>query len=302
MATETKNVADRIMIVRLGIHQWYPRKHDKKITAEIAAIHGVDAERAGTFHKNLVSLETIRPLQQSCRKLREDVHGMTAPWEDGGLRALPAEMYFDFVEMMREDMQDIDRLADDYEREYTAELDRARVELNGMFNEDDYPAPHVMRARFSVDYDFKPVSNPDDVRVWGLGDDAAKEIEDTVRASITAQVEAAQWHVVKQVMERAQEFIEKVQKFDVQMSESQNEGKGLRLYDSSITNLRDVITLVLTGLNFSGDQEIETLCKQLKRALSGVNAGKLKVSPDVRKKSTAAVEKVLKKFEGVYGS
>lgn len=300
MENETKNITDRIMIVRLGIHQWYPKKHDKKATKGLADLHGVDPERLGKVIKNLVNLESIRPLQQSCRKLRENVHNMTAPWEDGGLRALPAELYYNFCNQLREDIQEIDRLADAYESEYSDEIEKARHDLNGLFNEDDYPAPHIMRSRFSVDYDFKPVTNVDDVRVWGLAAKDQKEIEDTVRASVTAQIEAAQQHVVNQVVERAEEFIAKVSKFDDEAAASQDDGKGLRLYDSAIGNVRDVILLVLEGMNFSGDQEIETLCKNLKKALKGVNTGKLKVSPDVRKTAVADVEKVLEKFRGVF--
>ena len=302
MENETKNITDRIMIVRLGIHQWYPKKHDKKATRGLADLHGVDPERLGKVIKNLVNLESIRPLQQACRKLREDVHAMTAPWEDGGLRALSAELYYNFCSMLREDIQDIDRLADEYESEYSGEIVRARRELNGLFNEDDYPPPHVMRARFYVDYDFKPVTNVDDVRVWGLAAADQKEIEETVRASVTAQLQKAQANVFNQVFERAEEFINKVTKFDDAAAASQDDGKGLRLYDSAIGNLRDVIVLVLEGMNFTGDQEIEQLCKALKKSLTKVNTGKLQISPDLRKKSIADVEKVLRKFEGVYGS
>lgn len=300
MGNETKNITDRIMIVRLGIHQWYPKKHDKKATQGLADLHGVSAERLGKVIKNLVDLESIRPLQQACRALRENVHSMTAPWEDGGLRALAAELYYTFCTQLRDDIQDINRLADEFEVEYEAQREKAKVDLNGLFNEDDYPPAHVMRNRFYVDYDFKPVVNVDDVRVWGLAAADQKEIEDTVRASVTAQIEAAQQHVVNQVVERAEEFIAKVTKFDDEAAASQNDGKGLRLYDSAIGNVRDVILLVLEGMNFSGDQEIEALCKNLRKALKGINTSKLKVSPDVRKTAVADVEKVLEKFRGVF--
>lgn len=302
MGNESKNITDRIMIVRLGIHQWYPTKHDKKATKGLADLHGVDPERLGKVIKNLVNLKTIRPLRQACRAIRENVHGMTAPWEDGGLRALPAELYYNFCTQLRDDIQKMDKLADEYEVEYTLEIERARKELNGLFNEDDYPPPHVMRARFSVDYDFKPVVNVDDVRVWGLAAADQKQIEDQVTASVTSRIEQAQAHVVNQVIERAQEFIAKVTKFGDECAASQDDGKGLRLYESAIGNLREVIVLVLEGMNFSGDQEIDALCKNLKKALTGINTGKLKVSVDTRNKTTADVEKVLQKFQGVYGS
>lgn len=293
---KTKKLSDKIMLVTISIHQWYPRKFDKKATAELAGIHGVSADRAGRFNKILVDLATIKPLQQRLRKLRDEHYQMTSPWGDNGERALPAPLYFDYVEMMKDAMIEIDQLADAYEVEYANEIDKARAELNGLFNENDYPAPHVMRGRFGVDYNFEPVANADDVRIWGIGDEAAAEIEAEVRTATEQRVQEAQQHVVDQVIERAQEFIAKVKKFDAQVYE---DVKGPRLYDSAIQNLRDVMTLVLSGLNFTGDQQIEKMVTDLKTSLKGVHTSKLKNSKSTRDESIEKVEAVLAKFEGV---
>ena len=216
---------------------------------------------------------------------------------DNGERALPSNIYFDYVQMMRDAIIEIDQLADAYEGEYANEIDKARIEMNGLFTESDYPKPHVMRSRFSIDYNFEPVANSDDVRVWGIGDEAAKEIENEVRTATENRIADAQKHVVSQVVERAREFIDKVNKFDEQV---QNDVKGPRLYDTAVTNLRDVMTLVLSGMNFTGDQELEKLCKDLKESLKGVHVTKLKDSKKTRDASTDDVSKILAKFEGAY--
>ncbi len=297
---QIKTASDRLIIFRLGIHQWYPRKKDARALRDLAQMHNINEERLGTVQKNLVNMETIKPLQQRCRQLRNDCHSMTAPWEDGGLRALPAELYLDFVVVLREGIAEIAALADDYRGEYQTEIGKAEKDLNGLFNADDYPRPEQMRARFSVDYSFKPVPNAEDCRVWGIGDDAAAEIADTVRADITAQIEQAQWHVVSQVMERAAEFVEKIRKFTADVQGSEN---GARMYDSAHENLREVLELVLNGLNFTADPAIEKLCKDLRGALKGANASTLRNSESTRENSTAKVEKLLaeysEKFAGV---
>ena len=297
MKTETKKISDKIMLVTISIHQWYPRKKDPKATAELAAIHGIDPIRAGNFHKILVDLDSIKPLQRRMRKLRDDHYDMTSPWGDNGERALPSTMYFDYVQMIRDSVMEIDRLADDYEGEYSSEIEKARIDMNGLFTESDYPAPHLMRARFGVDYRFEPIANSDDVRIWGIGDEAAKEIETQVREATENRIADAQKHVVAQVVERAREFIEKVNKFDAQV---QQDAKAPRLYDTAVTNLRDVMTLVLSGMNFTGDQELTKLCEDLKKTLVGVHASKLKESKKTRDASTDAIDKILEKFNGVY--
>jgi hypothetical protein len=292
------NNQEKLMIVRLGLHQWYPRKFDKKATADLAALHGVDVERAGRFNKILVDLESIKPLQQRLRKLREDHYAMTAPWADGGDRVLPADLYFTYVEMVREADQEIAVLADDYAVQYSAEVDRARVELNGLFSEADYPAPHKLRQRFGIDWKFEPLPNADDVRVWGIGEAAAEEIRAEVEAGQQAAVNAAQSHVVEQVVERANEFVSKVRKYDAQVSQDK---KGVRLYDSAIDNLAEIVELVLDGLNITGDQELAKLAKQLSKEISGTSADKLRHSGSQRDEKTKKVEKIMSKFSGVYG-
>jgi hypothetical protein len=295
---ETKRQQELLMIVRLSIHQWYPRKFDKKATRDLASLHGVSADRAGRFNKILVDLESIKPLQQRLRKLRDDHYAMTAPWADGGERVLPAGLYFDYVAMVRDAEIDIARLADDYVIQYSSEVDRARTELNGLFNEADYPPASELRERFGVGTKFEPLPNPEDVRVWGIGEEAAEEIRDQVIASQQTAVKEAQDNVVSQVTERAREFISKVRKYDAQVSE---DVKGARLYDSALTNLSDVVGLVLQGLNITGDQELQKLAEDLSKEIHSLNADKLKNSQPTREKKTEAVEKIIGKFSGVYG-
>lgn len=294
----SKSNQETLMIVRLSISQWYPRKFDKRATQELASLHGVDAERAGRFNKILVDLESIKPLQQRLRKLREDHYSYTAPWADGGERVLPAALYFEYVEMIREAEVEIARLADDYAVQYAAEVDRARGELGGLFNADDYPDPRDLRRRFGVGYKFEPLPNAEDARVWGIGTEAAEAIRAEVEQSQQAAVASAQKHVVDQVIDRATEFVAKVRKYDAQVSEGR---KGVRLYDSAVDNLADVVELVLQGLNITGDQELAKLAKDLQKAIKDVNADKLRHSNPTRERKTAEVEAVVNKFVGVYG-
>jgi hypothetical protein len=295
---ETKSNSERLMIVRLGIHQWYPRKFDRKATQQIADLHGVSIERAGRFNKILVDLETIKPLQKRLRQLREDHYAMTCPWGDDGQRVLPAELYFDYVAMVRDSIVEIDRLADTYAEQYQVELDKARVELNGLFNEDDYPDPQQLRLRFGVDYRFEPLPEGDSVLAWTVIDDKAREdIKRELQESLERSVQEAQAHVVNNVVERANEFIGKVRRYDAQIQETD---KG-RLYDSAVDNLRDVVKLVLSGLNVTGDQELAKLAADLDDALTGVTADRIRNGQQFRTEKTEAVENVLDKFQGVYG-
>ena len=311
---ETKSQQERLMIVRLGIHQWYPRKYDKKATRELAAIHGVDPERAGRFNKILVDLKSIKPLQQRLRKLRDDHYAMTAPWADGGQRVLPAGLYFDYVAMVSDAKMDIDRLADDYVVQYSHEVDRARGVLNGLFNEADYPDPSDLRGRFGVGTTFEPIPNPEDVRVWGIGDEAAAEIRDDVVGAQQQAVRDAQQNVVDQLVDRAREFVSKVRKFEedslaveaakIDHGNDWHKIKGsprARLFDSTLDNLADITKLVLDGLNITGDQELTKLAEDIGKEILSLNTEKLRTSGITREDKTDAISEIVGKFSGVYG-
>jgi len=299
---ETKNSNERLMIVRLGIHQWYPRKFDLKATKTIADVHGVSIERAGRFNKILVDLAEIKPLQKRLRLLRDDHYAMTCPFGDNGQRALCAELYFDHVAMVRDAIVDIDRLADDYAAKYDDERAKAKLALNGLFNPDDYPDSNELRARFSVDFGYEPLPSGDGVNAWTALDDSAREaIREELQASMDAAVEGAHKDVVNRIVEKAQHFVKRVREIDEEVKlTDKNSGKG-RIHDSVVGHLRDIVDLVLRGLNVTGDQALAKLAADLDEALAGVTTDRIRNGSTLRLERADAVENAVAKFAGVYG-
>lgn len=291
-----KSVKESVMLVTFSIHQWYPKKQDRKAAKQLADFHNIDPERMGSVYKNLINLDTIKPLQQRCRKLRLQVQDMTAPWSHGGTLALPADLYMNFTEMLREGIQEIDVLADKFAVEYEKERELAREQLNGLFNADDYPSPHIVRNRFSIDYSFEPVPSIEDVRVWGLADDDAKQMEDALRQDIEHKMMQAQQNVVERVEKMALEFIDKVNGYHDKVQRDEP----TKLYDTAIQNLRDIIDVVLNGLNFTGDAELAKCARELGKAISKTNIDKLKNSASEREEKVAAVDAALAKFDGIF--
>lgn len=291
---EMKKANERLMLVTLGLHQWYPRKYDRKASEEVARNHGAaSAEEVGRFNKILVEINSIKPLQQRIVRLRNDHYAMTAPWTDDGVRVLPAELYFDYSRMVQDARHEIDRLADDFAwNEYLRQREAAKVRLNGLFNENDYPTPDIVRSKFGVDVSFSPLPNANDARVWGIGDEAAAEIEAAVRASQDKATADAQKHVLDQVVARAREFVEKVSLYD--------KGDSKKLYATAVENLREVTDLVIRGLNITGDQQLEKLARDLSDSIADTNVERLKNGEGERKAKVQSVEQVLDRFQGVF--
>lgn len=295
------NTAERLMIVRLTISQWYPRKFDKKASEEVAKAHGArSAKEVGRFNKILIDLAPMKALQSRLNKLRTDHYALTAPWSDDGIRVLPAELYLDYCNMVREAKQDIERLAGEFVNEYPALIEDAKKRLNGLFNKDDYPPAKDLRGKFGVEHHFEPLPNPEDVRVWGIGVEAQKEIAKDIEQQVRDSMLKAQQHVIGQVIEAAEHFVERVRNYhegelkDVPVMQR-------LIFVSHVENLRDIVTLVLKGLNISGDQSVTKAARDIEKALTDVTADKLKNNAALREKTIKKVEAQLDKFKGVYG-
>jgi len=284
----------RLMIARLILHSWYPRRYDKKASKQIAELNGAaSAEEVGRFNKILVELASIQPLQSRISKLRSDHYRFTAPWTDKGERVLPVELYFEYTEMVRDSIREISDLADDFAfNEYAKQRGIAVTRLGSLFNSDDYPAE--IRTRFGVEYKFEPLPNPEDVRVWGIGQQAAEQIELELRSTIEETMQESQQHVVDQVLTRCTEFVEKVKRYD--------EGATNRLYDSALENLRDVTALVLKGLNITGDAQLYRAAEMLNDQIAGLQTSELKEEASLRVSKRHEVEATMKRFAGVFGS
>jgi hypothetical protein len=282
-----------LIVVRLSISQWYPRKFDKKASDELARLHGAQsAAEIGRFNKILIDLDSIRPLQRALRELQLQHYAMTAPWNDDGVRVLPSRLYFDYTQMVREHREKIQVYINDFaHNEYARQRELARDRLNGLFNEDDYPPASEIAGRFGVSVRFEPTPNPDDVRLWGIGGDA-EQIANDVREEMNRTVLESQQHVVDSVVTRAKQFVERVRKYD------SGEAKAFR--DSAITNVREICTTVLRGLNITGDAKLESLAKELEAAMT-IEPDALRHSETARETKTAEVEAILKKFGGLTG-
>ncbi len=284
---------ERLMIARLILRTWYPRRYDAKASKQIAEANNAagSAKEVGRFNKILVSLESIKPLQSRIGKLRKDHYRFTAPWTDRGERVLPIELYFEYVQMVRESMAQISVLADDFAlNEYPVQREAARARLGDLFRADDYP--QEVRSRFGVVYKFEPLPNPEDVRVWGIGEDAARQIELELRNTIEETTTQSHKHIVDQVLSRSREFVKQMREFG---------GKRAKIHEASLDHLRDITALVLRGLNISGDQELHKAAEEINDMIAGLNVDQLRHGESLRIQKTREVEDTLKKFAGVFG-
>ena len=129
---------EKACLVTLKISQWTARKLDKKATSDVCTANGTTAAWTKAT-KALVSDSATKPIRQLANEARIYHYSMTLPWDDQGARMLPTKAYMAYVDRMNQYKDKYTALVDVLVLNYQALVSDARVQLNGLFREADYP-------------------------------------------------------------------------------------------------------------------------------------------------------------------
>lgn len=251
----TTNLSQKAMLVGLTIHGWQARKYDRKVSLEVAEQHAATAD-AGRFNKHLLpgNAESYEAVHRKGRELRAFYYENTLPWSKDGQRILPTANYQDFTEGVRTFRRAYQLLADDFIREYPFLMEGARVLLNGLFNETDYPTADEMHERFSIDVETLPVPTADDFRV-ALASEEVERIQHQIESRLQQEMANAN----KDLWNRLRDAVD-----NMVLRLSNPEG---RFHDTLVTNLQKVVELV-PKLNVTGDQDLQNVSDVCSAALA----------------------------------
>ena len=161
----------------------------------------------------------------------------------------------------------------------------ARRELNGMYNEADYPTN--IAAKFGVDIVFMPLPDAQDFRA-SLGENAVAEIKEGIEAELQKTMQAA----MRDPYERLYGHISR-------MVERLSDEKAI-FRDTLVTGLADLCT-ILPGLNLTGDERLEDLRKRAERMVTGLDPKDLRDVPSVRQnvaRDAAEIQRMMASFMG----
>ena len=238
------------MLGTLNISVWNPKKTDRKVTLETLIQHGASQD-AGAFVKNLLPDGAIDGVKKIESKLRALFYRRSLPWRDDGIRILPAAVWFEFSAEMRGLREEFDQAVGQFLIDYDAHRAKAKIALNGMFNDNDYPAVELVRQKFAVRLSVFPLPDSEDFRV-DLPDDVraaiGQEIDDSVKDSVVlanADLRSRLGKALASVVDR--------------LSNSENIFR-----DTLITNLRSLCSDI-PKLNISGDEGLLKLTAEAEK-------------------------------------
>src|SRR5215469_8911435 len=134
-------LAARALLVTLNIHRWQAARTDKKITAEVATTHAVSEKRAGRYRKNAINVESpsFKAVVSAASELRAKHYFYTLPWTQEGARILTTAMFDEYSREMRVLRAAFEKAVQAFVSDLPNLKEAAKVELNGLYNESDYP-------------------------------------------------------------------------------------------------------------------------------------------------------------------
>lgn len=288
------SLTERAMLIQLNVHLPQKSKHEKGMSAEIAAAHGTDGEMTKVT-KQLFAKQSTARLASAATALRTFWESQTLVWSKG-TRILPSANYFLATQKHRELSADFDAARDAFLDDFDAIKIEAKRRLNGAFNESDYPSRAAMARRIGVELAVYPMPTGEDFRVT-LGDGEQERIREEIERNTNRAVENAIADLWQRTYTVVSEMLEKLARYAVDPAT----GKTIATFrDSAVENLRSMVDL-LGRLNITDDRNLEAMRERLSATLCAHDADALRDSQPLRESAIDECKAVLAAMSGYCG-
>lgn len=280
-----ENLISRALLASLRISSWSARKYDKKVTADTNLAHGADAD-AGRYNKMLLpgDASSYKALTSHIAATRVLHYEQTLAWSDDGWRLLPVANYQKYTDKLRAAKHTYDTLLGEFLADYPALQQAARIKLNSMYRDDDYPSDVARKYGFGIEYN--PVPAGGDFRV-ALSQSEIDIIATRTESRIKESFEDAHKDAVKRLFECVSRIHERLAQPEAIFR------------DSLISNATELCD-VLTSLNIAGDVNLDALRRQT-AALTTVSPDVLRNDPVTRIQTANDAQGILDAMMSVYG-
>ena len=280
-------LSDKALLVRLGISQWTARKFDKKATEQVASANNA-AVQSGRYNKSLLPMnDFLTSVHQKSTLIRKKYYTNTLPWGIDGTQILPSANYLSFMTDFRKEKYEWQMVVNSFLSEYMRLKTHARVSLNTLYNEADYPSQDEVASKFHMDMSIMPV--PDgDFRVDVAEEELARITADVERRGVDASQNA-----MKEAWTRLHDRVK-------HMAEKLDDPKAV-FRDTLVENTREICS-VLTRLNFTDDPNLEAMRQEVEQSLTKHHPDALRNDPDLRRDKAAEAKAIMAKMGAFMGA
>jgi hypothetical protein len=290
------DLTSKAMIATLSIKGiWSAAAEDESVTSEVARQHQV-SEDLGRYLKRICDprkIPTLKKFNSSRGALRILHRKMTLAWYDKGGRMLPSAAYFEYMNAIGAQKQ---RVIEDYDaflNEIPTLKAKARVEMNALFHEEDWPDVDELRAKVDIRVRITPLADAADFRVQ-LGADEEAKIKAQVSKDLFANLAGGLAELVGQVKTCVQDTHARLAKYEV-------DGQGNTVHtfrDTAITNLREIVADA-RKLNVIGDPTLTALLDEIDGSLCQKDPQTLRDNFVQRQQAVNDADAIAKKLANV---
>ena len=280
-------LSDKALLVQLSISQWTARKYDKKATEQVASANNA-AVQSGRYNKSLLPMnDFLANVHQKSTLIRKKYYANTLPWGIDGTQILPSANYLSFMTDFRKEKYEWQMVVNSFLSEYMRLKTHARVSLNTLYNEADYPSQDEVASKFNMDMSIMPV--PDgDFRV-----DVAEEELARITADVERRVVDASQNAMKEAWNRLHDRVK-------HMADKLDDPKAV-FRDTLVENTREICS-VLTRLNFTDDPNLEAMRQEVEQSLTKHHPDALRNDPDLRRDKAAEAKAIMAKMGAFMGA
>lgn len=269
------SLKEKCIIVQLSTSHWSAKKYSPKVTQEIDEQH--QSYKSGRFNKTLMISNKLDEISTCVNMARGYHYKVTLPWDDAGQRLLPVDAYLDYVAKMEEYKLEHQKLVDAFINNYPELRKEAKKRLNTLFDEADYPFERELYSKFSIDYNFTPVADSNDLRV-SVSKDEAKEIKKNIEAGLQEKINNSKQSIVDKALKA------------VELAREKFKDEDATFRDTLITNITDLVDTIPI-INFDEDATLIELRKKLKKL--DLPADSLRKDKDARKEAAKKCKKII---------
>ena len=281
-----QDLYSRAMLVSLRISSWSARKDDKRIAAQVAAQHGASKD-SGEFKKRLLpsDAKSYLALNSHIAATRKDLHyAQTLAWSDDGWRLLPVKNYQVYTDLIRQAKHEFDRLLAEFLADYPSLREQAKIALNGLYRDEDYP--FSLAGRYSWGVEYAPLPHGSDFRLQ-LSAEEISMIAQSTETRVKHALQDAQTDAVKRLFSCV-----------ARMHERLIDPKNI-FRDTLIENCREICS-ALSNLNLMDDPQLETLRAQTE-ILAYKDPQILREDVNERLRTAEAAQSILDRMTATFG-
>ena len=253
-------IDEHLLEVSVTIKSWGGVKRDPKQEQKIREASGA-TRKIGHFDKYLVSKETLATIKTIDGAWRNRSTELTLPWSDT-TRVVTVAGFKKWAEEMRNFQVRRQAAVDKFCDNWPDLVEQARQELNGSFNEDDYPSASEVRARFVAEVDYFAVRRGKHLsqsQLVGQIGEMLNERQAEVEARAQQRVADAVAEVVSRIKDKLEHFSERMHAY----AEIPNPEYGTK------PRAKETMVDVLPSLNIYDDPGIAEVLADVAKHLTG---------------------------------